>query len=52
MGHSGGRLAERAGPIHAPEPDVATSPDARDAQRHAAKRDNTQSTAEATVRER
>jgi xanthine dehydrogenase accessory factor len=30
-GHSGGRLAERSGPIHAPEQDTATSPDARDA---------------------
>ncbi|MCA1738549.1 MAG: XdhC/CoxI family protein [Actinobacteria bacterium] len=35
-GHSGGRLAERSGPIHAPEPDTATSPDARDAGRSAA----------------
>src|ERR671921_134385 len=35
-GHSGGRLAERSGPIHAPEPDTATSPDARDAERGAA----------------
>ena len=34
-GHSGGRLAERSGPIHAPEPDTATSPDARDAERDA-----------------
>jgi xanthine dehydrogenase accessory factor len=34
-GHSGGRLAERSGPIHAPEPDTATSPDARDAGRDA-----------------
>jgi xanthine dehydrogenase accessory factor len=42
-GHSGGRLAERSGPIHAPEPDTATSSDARDAERGAA---------EATVRER
>ena len=32
-GHSGGRLSERSGPIHAPEPDTAASPDARDAQR-------------------
>jgi xanthine dehydrogenase accessory factor len=31
-GHSGGRLAERSGPIHIPEPDTATSPDARDAE--------------------
>src|SRR5918996_5792320 len=30
-GHSGGRLSERSGPIHAPEPDTSTSPDARDA---------------------
>src|SRR5918995_4164922 len=35
-GHSGGRLAERSGPIHAPEPDTATSPDARDAEQGAA----------------
>ncbi len=28
-GHSGGRLAERAGPIHAARPDVAPSPDAQ-----------------------
>jgi xanthine dehydrogenase accessory factor len=42
-GHSGGRLAERSGPIHAPESDMATSPDARDAERGAA---------EAAVRER
>jgi xanthine dehydrogenase accessory factor len=42
-GHSGGRLAERSGPIHAPEPDTATSPDARDAER---------GTAEAAARER
>src|SRR5215216_1476283 len=28
-GHSGGRLAERSGPIHAPEQDTAFSPDAR-----------------------
>ena len=27
-GHSGGRLSERSGPIHAPEPDVTPSPDA------------------------
>jgi len=33
-GHSGGRLAERSGPIHAQEPDTATSPDARDAARN------------------
>ena len=26
-GHSGGRLAERSGPIHAPEPDTVGSPD-------------------------
>jgi xanthine dehydrogenase accessory factor len=30
-GHSGGRLSERSGPIHAPEPDTPPSPDARDA---------------------
>jgi xanthine dehydrogenase accessory factor len=30
-GHSGGRLSERAGPIHKPEPDIAPSPDATDA---------------------
>lgn len=30
-GHSGGRLSERSGPIHAPEPDTAPSPDERDA---------------------
>ena len=35
-GHSGGRLAERSGPIHAQAPDTATSPDARDAERSAA----------------
>ena len=35
-GHAGGRLAERSGPIHAPAPDVADSPDAKDAQRDAA----------------
>ena len=33
-GHSGGRLAERSGPIHAQESDTATSPDARDAARN------------------
>jgi xanthine dehydrogenase accessory factor len=27
-GHSGGRLSERSGPIHAPEPDTVPSPDA------------------------
>jgi xanthine dehydrogenase accessory factor len=32
-GHAGGRLAERSGPIHAPDPDVADSPDAEDAER-------------------
>lgn len=42
-GHSGGRLSERSGPIHAPEPDMATSPDAREAERGAA---------EVTARER
>jgi xanthine dehydrogenase accessory factor len=46
-GHSGGRLAERPGPIHAPEPDTATSPDARDAGRNA-----TRGAAEATAGER
>jgi xanthine dehydrogenase accessory factor len=35
-GHSGGRLSERSGPIHAPEPDTLPSPDARDAEREAA----------------
>ena len=35
-GHSGGRLAERSGPIHAPEPDTAISPDAKNAERGAA----------------
>jgi xanthine dehydrogenase accessory factor len=34
-GHAGGRLAERSGPIHAPDPDVADSPDAEDAERDA-----------------
>jgi xanthine dehydrogenase accessory factor len=29
-GHSGGRLAERSGPIHASPPDVAASPDEHD----------------------
>ena len=29
-GHSGGRLSERSGPIHASEPDTAPSPDERD----------------------
>ena len=29
-GHSGGRLSERSGPIHAPEPDTVPSPDAWD----------------------
>jgi xanthine dehydrogenase accessory factor len=42
-GHSGGRLAERSGPIHAPEPDMPDSPDARDVER---------GTAEAAARER
>ncbi len=32
-GHTGGRLAERSGPIHAPDPDVADSPDTDDAKR-------------------
>jgi xanthine dehydrogenase accessory factor len=35
-GHSGGRLAERSGPIHAPEPDTVISPDAKNAERGAA----------------
>jgi xanthine dehydrogenase accessory factor len=35
-GHSGGRLAERSGPIHATEPDMPTSPDAKNAERGAA----------------
>ena len=35
-GHSGGRLAERSGPIHAPEPDTAISPDAKNVKRGAA----------------
>ena len=35
-GHAGGRLAERSGPIHAPAPDVADSPDAKDARREKA----------------
>ncbi|MDQ3922650.1 MAG: XdhC/CoxI family protein [Actinomycetota bacterium] len=30
-GHSGGRLSQRSGPIHAPEPDTPPSPDPRDA---------------------
>ncbi len=30
-GHPGGRLSERSGPIHLPEPDAVPSPDARDA---------------------
>ena len=33
-GHSGGRLSERSGPIHAPEPDIPDSPDVRDAARN------------------
>src|SRR5215210_7452374 len=45
-GHSGGRLSERSGPIHAPEPDTAASPDARDAERGAER-----GAAEATARE-
>jgi xanthine dehydrogenase accessory factor len=32
-GHSGGRLSERSGPIHAPEPDTAPSPAAAAAAR-------------------
>lgn len=35
-GHAGGRLAERSGPIHAPDPDMADSPDTEDAKREAA----------------
>ncbi|MDQ4128375.1 MAG: XdhC/CoxI family protein [Actinomycetota bacterium] len=31
-GHTGGRLAERSGPIHAPAPDATDAPDARDAE--------------------
>jgi xanthine dehydrogenase accessory factor len=42
-GHSGGRLSERSGPIHEPQPDLPDSPDARDAERDAT---------EAAVRER
>ncbi len=30
-GHSGGRLSERSGPIHAPQPDTGPSSDVRDA---------------------
>ncbi len=30
-GHSGGRLSERSGPIHASQPDTVPSPDVRDA---------------------
>ena len=30
-GHAGGRLSERSGPIHAPQPDTSTSPEAREA---------------------
>ncbi|HET7479033.1 MAG TPA: XdhC/CoxI family protein [Rubrobacteraceae bacterium] len=30
-GHSGGRLAERSGPIHVPDADMPASPDAKDA---------------------
>jgi xanthine dehydrogenase accessory factor len=33
-GHSGGRLSERSGPIHEPQPDMSDSPDARDAARN------------------
>ncbi len=35
-GHTGGRLVERSGPIHAPAPDVAESPDTKDARRDTA----------------
>ncbi len=35
-GHTGGRLAERTGPIHASAPDIADSPDTEDAKREAA----------------
>jgi xanthine dehydrogenase accessory factor len=34
-GHSGGRLAERSGPIHTSPPDMPASPDAKDAQQAA-----------------
>lgn len=34
-GHSGGRLAERSGPIHASDPDMPASPDERDASKPA-----------------
>ncbi len=34
-GHSGGRLSERSGPIHAPGQDMAALPDAKDAERDA-----------------
>lgn len=50
-GHSGGRLAERSGPIHTPEPDMATPPDARDTGR-GAERGATRDAAEAAARER
>jgi xanthine dehydrogenase accessory factor len=33
-GHSGGRLSERSGPIHEPQPDMSDPPDARDAARN------------------
>jgi xanthine dehydrogenase accessory factor len=46
-GHSGGRLSERSGPIHAPEPAMATSPDAREAERGTER-----GAAEAATRER
>ncbi len=37
-GHSGGRLAERSGPIHASDPDMPASPDERDARQAAGER--------------
>jgi xanthine dehydrogenase accessory factor len=37
-GHSGGRLAERSGPIHASAPDVPASPDEQDAKQAAGDR--------------
>ncbi len=36
-GHSGGRLSERSGPIHVPEPDTIDSPDTDDAKKEAAR---------------
>ena len=37
-GHSGGRLAERSGPIHAPDPDMPISPDESGARQAAGER--------------